>query len=171
MSQSAMTTVLELRPKAPELLAFGEKMRAVLARVQRIACSNHAVLIFGPSGSGKELIAHAVHAESDRREKPFLALNCAALSPTLVESELFGHVKGAFTGAIDHKEGAFEACRDGTLFLDEIGELPLELQPKLLRVLETGAVRKIGGTREVPMNTRIVAATNRDLGALAQQGL
>jgi DNA-binding NtrC family response regulator len=146
-------------------------MRTVLARIRRVAPTDFPVLISGPSGSGKELVAHAIHTESPRAAGPLLAINCGALNTTLIEGELFGHVKGAFTGANESKVGAFEACRNGTLFLDEIGELPLELQPKLLRVLETSAVRRIGGAKEEAVNTRIIAATHRNLLELVEQGL
>jgi DNA-binding NtrC family response regulator len=153
-----------------DLMAFSPNMRAVLNRIRRVARTEFPVLVTGPSGSGKELVAHAIHAESARRAGPFLAINCGALNASLVEAELFGHVRGAFTGAHEAKEGAFEACRGGTLFLDEIGELPLELQPKLLRVLEASAVRRIGASREEHVDTRIVAATHRNLLELVAAG-
>lgn len=145
-------------------------LRRVFALVERLAEAQEPVLIFGDSGSGKELVARALHDTSSRNRGPFLALNCGALTHTLIESELFGHVKGTFTGATSDKPGAFEAASNGTLFLDEIGELPFDLQPKLLRVLESSAVRRVGGTEEVPVKTRIVAATHRNLEALVEQG-
>jgi DNA-binding NtrC family response regulator len=144
-------------------------MQQVFDQIPRAARSDEPVLVHGESGSGKELVARAIHAESGR-SGPFLALNCGALNPTLVESELFGHVKGAFTGAGADRKGAFEACAGGTLFLDEIGELPLDLQPKLLRVLESSAVRRIGDTVERPVDVRIVAATHRNLEEAVRQG-
>jgi len=152
------------------MIAESPGMRRVCDLINRLANAKDAVLVTGESGSGKELVARALHESSRRRSKPFLALNCGALSSTLIESELFGHVKGAFTGAETDKEGAFEATDGGTLFLDEIGELPLELQPKLLRVLESSCVRRIGGLREIPVDTRVVAATHRNLEDLVALG-
>ena len=152
------------------MIATSEEMHRVFALVRRFADASEPVLIGGESGSGKELIARALHDESKRADGPYLALNCGALNPTLVESELFGHEKAAFTGADSAKQGAFEATSGGTLFLDEIGELPLDLQPKLLRVLETRSVRPLGGTKEIPVDTRIVAATHRNLEELVEDG-
>ena len=145
-------------------------IRRVFELVDRLAEAKEPVLIFGDSGSGKELVARALHDASSRKRGPFLALNCGALTHTLIESELFGHVKGTFTGATSDKPGAFEAASKGTLFLDEIGELPLDLQPKLLRVLESSTVRRVGGTQEIGVKTRIVAATHRNLEALVDRG-
>ncbi len=142
----------------------------VFELAKRLAGSREPVLVLGDSGCGKELVARALHEESARSAGPFLALNCGALTSALIEGELFGHVKGAFTGALADKPGAFEATDGGTLFLDEIGEFPLELQPKLLRVLESGSVRRVGGTKEKPVSTRIVAATHRNLEDLVQSG-
>lgn len=152
------------------LLAWSASMKNAFDRIRRIAPTDLPVMIEGPSGTGKELAARAVHDASPRAAAPFLALNCGALSATIIEAELFGHVKGSFTGAMADKKGAFEACDGGTLFLDEIGELPLELQPKLLRVLETMTIRKVGDVREIPVNVRIVAATHRDLADLVAEG-
>ena len=121
------------------------------------------MLIEGESGSGKELVAASLHRLSPRASQPYLALNCAAIAPTLVEPTLFGYVKGAFTGAIGNKAGYFEDAQDGTLFLDEIGELPLELQAKLLRVLENGEYQRVGETQRRTARARVIAATNRDL--------
>jgi DNA-binding NtrC family response regulator len=160
-------------PEAPEavpgMLGRSRVMQEVFDRVPRLAGSTEPVLVTGESGTGKELVARGLH-EASGRSGPFLALNCGALSATLVESELFGHVKGAFTGAIADRKGAFEATRGGTLFLDEVGELPLELQPKLLRTLETRTVRPVGGTAEVPVDVRIIAATHRNLDAQVRRG-
>ena len=157
----------ESDPDEPPMQRFGllgesPAVRDLLERLPRLAASTEPVLVTGESGTGKELVARALHEASGRRG-PFLALNCGALSEALVESELFGHAKGAFTGAVSDRKGAFEATRGGTLFLDEVGELPKALQPKLLRALETSSVRPVGGTREIPVDVRIVAATHRDL--------
>ncbi|MBC8084914.1 MAG: sigma-54-dependent Fis family transcriptional regulator [Hymenobacter sp.] len=136
----------------------------------RVAPTDSTVLLEGPTGSGKELFAQAIHAASPRRTKPFVAVNCSAFPKDLLESELFGYRKGAFTGALADKRGLMEEASGGTLFLDEIGELPLELQAKLLRVLETQRFTKIGDTRPVTVNVRIVAATNRNLRQEADEG-
>jgi DNA-binding NtrC family response regulator len=143
-------------------------MRALFERIARVALSPAPVLVTGESGTGKELVATAVHRASGRRE--LLAVNCGAIPDQLLESELFGHVKGAFTGAAGDKRGLFQAADGGTLFLDEIGELPLSLQPKLLRVLETGEVRRVGEVQSRRYDVRIVAATNRDLAAEVEEG-
>ncbi len=152
------------------MVALSTSMHAVFARTQKLAMVQAAVLVHGPSGAGKELVARALHDMSPRRERPYLPLNCGALHAALIESELFGHEKGAFTGADVQKKGAFEATSGGTLFLDEIGELPLDLQPKLLRVLENGTIRRVGGTAEIPVDVRIVAATHRRLEELVKSG-
>ncbi|MGQ0506242.1 MAG: sigma 54-interacting transcriptional regulator [Myxococcaceae bacterium] len=138
--------------------------------IDRVAPSSAAVAIFGESGTGKELVAKAIHARSTRVEKPFIPVNCAAISKDLIESELFGHEKGAFTGAMNARKGAFEEADGGTLFLDEIGELPLDLQAKLLRALESGEIKRVGAPRPIHVDVRIVAATNRDLLADARTG-
>ena len=138
-------------------------MEAVISLVRRAANSSASVLITGETGTGKELIARALHNESPRREQPFLAINCSAIAAGLLESELFGHARGAFTGADRAREGLFGAADGGTLFLDEIGDMPLELQPKLLRVLQEGEVRRVGENKSRPVNVRILAATAADL--------
>jgi DNA-binding NtrC family response regulator len=138
-------------------------MRDVCARIKRIAPTPSTVLIHGESGTGKELAARALHRMSLRSGGPFVPINCAAIAEELIESELFGHVKGAFTGAATGREGLFYYARGGTLFLDEISELPLPLQAKLLRVLEERRVRPVGSEQEVPVDVRVVAATNRNL--------
>jgi transcriptional regulator with PAS, ATPase and Fis domain len=145
-------------------------MREVYANIQKVAQTNSTVLIYGKSGTGKELVSRALHNCSERSEEPFVAINCAALPETLLESELFGYVKGAFTGANKYKEGLFESADGGTLFLDEISSLPLQLQSKLLRVLEERKVRPIGATESIPVDVRIVVATNEPLEEKVQEG-
>ena len=145
------------------ILGRGAAMDRVRALVQRVASAPASVLVTGESGTGKEVIARALHRESDRQAKPFVVVNCGALPEALMESELFGHEKGAFTGANSAKEGLFRAAQGGTIFLDEIGELPLPLQVKLLRVLQERSVRPVGGAKELPIDARVVAATNREL--------
>jgi DNA-binding NtrC family response regulator len=140
-----------------------EAMTRLMTLVARVADSASSVLVTGETGTGKELVARALHAEGNRRGGPFVAVNCAAISSSLMESELFGHVKGAFTGADREKQGLFAAADGGTLFLDEIGELPLDLQPKLLRVLQEGEIRRVGETRPRKVDVRMLAATARDL--------
>ena len=152
------------------MLAASKSMKDVFRKTERFAASREPVVVIGASGTGKEGIARALHESSPRSAGPYLALNCGALATGLIETELFGHVKGAFTGATEDRKGAFEATSGGTLFLDEVGELPFELQPKLLRALEVGAIRPVGGTKEVPVDTRIVAATHRDLEELVARG-
>jgi transcriptional regulator with PAS, ATPase and Fis domain len=141
-------------------------MNDVMAVVERLALTDVTVTLIGETGSGKDVLAHLIHDESPRVGKPFVVFDCGAVPPTLVESELFGHERGAFTGAHNEHPGAFERAIGGTLFLDEIGELPLELQPRLLRVLDNRLVRRVGGTRDRKVDVRVVAATNRDLRAL-----
>jgi DNA-binding NtrC family response regulator len=147
----------------PNVITASPKMSAVLEMIEQVAESEAGVLITGESGTGKDLLARALHFSSTRREGPFIPINCAAIPENLIESELFGYVKGAFTDARQSKTGLFAAAHGGTLFLDEIGEMPLTLQPKLLRTLEDKRVRALGATEETPVNVRIVAATNSDL--------
>ncbi|MCA9633777.1 MAG: sigma 54-dependent Fis family transcriptional regulator [Myxococcales bacterium] len=144
---------------------FGQNaaMRRVMAKVQRVARANVPVLVIGESGTGKELVARALHDESERSDGPFVTVDCGALAPNLVASELFGHERGAFTGADRQHIGAFERANGGTLFLDEIGELPLDLQPQLLGALERRRFHRVGGRQEVSVDVRVVCATNRDL--------
>ncbi|NQZ18514.1 MAG: sigma 54-interacting transcriptional regulator [Bdellovibrionales bacterium] len=134
-----------------------------LQRIPAIANTDFTVLVIGPSGSGKELISRWIHDNSPRQEGPYITINCSALSESLIESELFGHVRGAFTGATEDRKGAFEAARGGTLFLDEIGDLPLSLQPKLLRALENNEIRPVGSDRTIKTDVRIVAATHKNI--------
>jgi DNA-binding NtrC family response regulator len=145
-------------------------MEKVLALVARVAVASSPVLITGETGTGKELVARELHTQSRRRGEPFVAVNCGAIAPGVMESELFGHARGAFTGAVQQKAGLFEEASGGTLFLDEIGELPMELQPKLLRVLQEGEVRRVGETRSRRVDVRILAATARDLRTEAAEG-
>jgi len=145
-----------------QIVHLSDKMKRILQTVKAVAKADSPVLICGETGTGKELIARAVHSESGRKG-PFLAINCSAISPGLLESELFGHTRGAFTGADREKQGLFSVASTGTLFLDEIAELPLELQPKLLRVLQEGEIRKVGSTRSEKIRTRMVAAAGTNL--------
>src|SRR5713101_5205526 len=150
----------------PGLVTGSARMAQVLDLVRRVAPTDATVLIHGESGAGKELIAKAIHHASQRARRPFVAINCAALPETLLESELFGHVKGAFTGAATNKKGLFEEAHGGTLLLDEIGEMPPSLQAKLLRTLQSGEVRPVGSTQAITIDARVVAATNRDLAQM-----
>lgn len=145
------------------LVGGSEPMRRLYAKIQRVAPTDLTVLVQGETGSGKELVARAIHDLSPRVSKPFVALNCGAISQNLIESELFGHERGAFTGATGRHLGAFEQAQGGTLFLDELGELPLTLQPKLLRVLESQTLRRVGGGEDIRVGVRVVAATHRNL--------
>lgn len=135
----------------------------ILSEIERVGRSDLPVLIEGETGCGKELVSRGIHRVSGRRNRPFVVVNCGAISPDLIESELFGHEKGSFTGATAQRKGAFEIAHGGTLFLDEIGELPLPLQPKLLRVLEQKEIKRVGGNETIPVDVRVVAATNRNL--------
>lgn len=152
------------------LIGKSPPMRKLYQQIGQIAATNAAVLVSGESGTGKELVAQTLHDLSPRRDGNFLALNCAAISPTLMESELFGHEKGAFTSAVDRHLGCFEQADGGTLFLDEITEMALEVQPKFLRVLEEGQIRRIGGTKNIQVSVRVVAATNRQPLAAVKDG-
>ncbi|HEY8211191.1 MAG TPA: sigma 54-interacting transcriptional regulator [Myxococcaceae bacterium] len=145
-------------------------MRAAFALLERAAASEATVLLGGETGTGKEIAAESVHRESPRRDGPFIVVDCGAIPASLIESELFGHVKGAFTGAQSSRQGAFEAAAGGTLFLDEVGELPLEMQPKLLRALERREIKRVGENKHVPIDVRVIAATHRDLREEINEG-
>jgi two-component system NtrC family response regulator len=158
------------RDRLVDLIGRSAAMRKLFDRVERLAPTSATILLSGESGTGKELAARALHQLSTRSERPFVAVNCAAIPEGLIESEFFGVERGAYTGADRTRPGRFEAANGGTLFLDEIGELPLSLQPKLLRVLQDGLVQRVGGNRETSVDVRVVAASNRDLGTDVAEG-
>ena len=153
-----------------DLLGRSPRMRELFADLARIAATDVTLLIEGETGSGKELVAESVHRVSQRSEAPFVVFDCSSVAPNLVESELFGHERGSFTGAVGTRAGVFEQADGGTIFLDELGELQKELQPKLLRVLERREVRRLGGQRTIPVDVRVISATNRNLAAEVQRG-
>ena len=157
-------------PSIEGIVATSPNMTAVLDLVDRIRASDATVLVTGESGTGKELVARAIHAGGPRAGRPFVAVNCAAVPETLLESELFGHVRGAFTDARTNEPGLFVAAQGGTIFLDEIGDLPLAVQPKLLRVLQERRIRPVGGSAERAVDVRVIAATNRDLETAVEEG-
>ena len=154
----------------PRIIGESDVVKRAVAETQRVAQTEATVLLLGESGTGKELFARAVHHLSSRRDKPFVAINCAAIPETLIENELFGHERGAFTGASDRRQGKFELASGGTVFLDEIGELPLAVQGKLLRAIEEKMIDRIGGRAPVAVDVRVVAATNKDLKAAVDHG-
>jgi transcriptional regulator with GAF, ATPase, and Fis domain len=156
--------------RLPELIGDSDRMLEVSRRIRLVAKRKTTVLIQGPTGTGKELVAHAVHRLSPRADRPFIALNCAAIPEALLEAELFGHARGAFTGAVQRRTGRIEAAQGGTLFLDEIGEMPLALQSKVLRFLESGELQRVGENEPVQVDVRIVAATHQSLARRAQEG-
>jgi len=162
----------ELRQRVgkQDIIFTGEAMRKVMAQAERVAASETRVCILGETGTGKELVARTLHERSPRSNGPFVTLNCAAVPAELVESELFGHEKGAFTGAATRHAGKFEQAERGTLFLDEIGDMPLAMQAKLLRVLEQNEIERVGGERPVPVDVRVIVATHRRLESLVQEG-
>ena len=161
---------LKSRHEFSSILGQSDAMQQVFATIQTIAGTNSTVLVSGESGTGKELVARAVHFNSLRRDRPFVALNCGAVPETLLESELFGHMRGAFTGAQANKKGLVEAAEGGTIFLDEIGEMAPSMQVKLLRVLQDRRYRRLGGTEEVQADVRVIAATNQDLPKMVAEG-
>ncbi|HEX2279213.1 MAG TPA: sigma-54 dependent transcriptional regulator [Candidatus Tectomicrobia bacterium] len=158
------------RYSLPGIIGHSKEMQQALDLVMRVAPTDATILIQGESGTGKEVIAKAIHHTSPRAQHAFVAVNCGALPEPLLESEIFGHVKGAFTGATVHKKGLFEDAHGGTFFLDEIGDMPLSLQVKFLRVLQEGEIRRVGSNQATTVDVRVLAATNRDLGQLMQQG-
>jgi formate hydrogenlyase transcriptional activator len=155
--------------KFEEIIGKSASLRSVLSQIETVAPTDSTVLIYGDTGTGKELVARALHNLSSRAGNAFVKLNCAAIPTGLLESELFGHERGAFTGAISQRIGRFELAHNGTVFLDEIGEIPLELQPKLLRVLQEREFERLGGTRTIRSDARLIAATNRDLSAMVDE--
>ena len=169
--QRMVSTALleELRPDQ-RIIGRSAPMRALFKEIDTVASSDLTVLIAGETGTGKELVAHAIHRGSYRRDRPLISVNCAALPESLVESELFGHVAGAFSGALSNRRGKFEIADGGTLLLDEIGELPMTVQPKLLRALQSGEIQRVGSDEHIKVNVRIVAATNRDLAEDVRAG-
>ena len=167
---SALRKTLKQRFSTTNLIGDSPALRAVIDVIERVADADVPVLVTGETGTGKGIVARALHAESARHGAAFVPVNCGALPEALLESELFGHLRGAFTGASSDRQGLFAEADGGTIFLDEIGEMPLSLQTKLLHVLESGSVRPVGATRERPVNARVVAATNRDLRDAAREG-
>jgi transcriptional regulator with PAS, ATPase and Fis domain len=163
LGREPVTLPFSTRTRFGSAIAHSEAMRHVFRVLELAAAKDVTVLLEGESGTGKEVLASSLHEESPRRDGPFVIVDCGAIAPNLVESELFGHERGAFTGAVATHIGAFERAHRGTIFLDEIGELPLEAQPKLLRALEARAVRRVGGREQIPFDVRVVAATNRRL--------
>jgi transcriptional regulator with GAF, ATPase, and Fis domain len=161
---------LSLRSSFGELLGQSSQMRQIFAILERVASADSTVLLEGESGTGKELAAHSIHEHSSRREQPFMVIDCGAIPANLLESELFGHERGAFTGAHATRKGALEEADGGTVFLDEVTELPLDLQPKLLRFLERRQIKRVGASRHSTIDVRVVAATNRSLSAEVEAG-
>jgi formate hydrogenlyase transcriptional activator len=153
-----------------DIVGSSEALSKVLHQVARVASSDSTVLILGETGTGKELIARAIHKRSKRADRAFIAVNCAAIPPSLIASELFGHERGAFTGATQRRVGRFEAANGGTIFLDEIGDLPQEIQVVLLRVLQEREIERVGGNKPIPVDVRVLAATHHDLNALVAEG-
>src|SRR5258708_5194725 len=153
-----------------DIVGYSEQLRKVLRQVAKVASCDCTVLILGETGTGKELIARAIHKRSKRAERAFIAVNCAAIPPSLIASELFGHEKGAFTGATQRRLGRFEAANGGTVFLDEVGDLPSDVQIALLRVLQEREIERVGSNGPIPVDIRVLAATNRDLKAAIANG-
>ncbi|MCA9212486.1 MAG: sigma-54-dependent Fis family transcriptional regulator [Planctomycetales bacterium] len=167
---AALQLQLTQKHRLEDMIGASPVMRSLYEKIRLVADTRSTVLITGESGTGKELVARSIHHLSPRKEETFIPVNCAAIPDSLVESELFGHEKGAFTGATDRKLGFFEAARKGTLFIDELGELPIGLKPKLLRAIESRKILRVGSTQEQPVDIRLVAATNRDLAKEVHEG-
>src|SRR5262245_24142902 len=153
-----------------EMVGRSRAMREIFGLIERIGTTDATVLIEGETGTGKDMVARTLHTLSKRRDAPFIVVDCGAVAGTLIESELFGHEKGAFTGAVTARQGAFELASGGTVFLDELGELSLDLQPKLLRVLEQRELRRVGGSKTVKVDLRVIAATRKDLRSEVEKG-
>jgi two-component system response regulator HydG len=162
---------LRSRPGFGGLIGMSPRMQRVYKLIQKVAQHTYPVLILGESGTGKELVARSIHFSGPRKNKPFAPVDCSSLVPTLIESELFGYVKGAFTGAQHTKQGLFEAAGEGTLFLDEIGDLPIDLQAKLLRALQEREIKPVGSNERIGIRARVIAATNRDLESAIRTGI
>src|SRR6202035_997843 len=160
---------INLENRFEDIVGESSGLKQVLRQIETVAPTDATALIQGETGTGKELLARAIHRLSPRHDRTFIKLNCAAIPAGLLESELFGHEKGAFTGAIARKMGRLELAHEGTLFLDEVGEMPIDLQPKLLRALQEREIERLGGTRPIPVNVRLIAATNRDLGQMVAE--
>ena len=165
-----LRTVLETTPFFDGIIGKGKAMQDVYALMERAAESDITVLLQGESGTGKELVSRLIHLNSPRKQGPFVAVNCAAIPETLIESELFGHERGAFTGAATRRTGQFERAQAGTVLLDEIGDMSMTLQAKLLRVLQEREIQRVGGTATIPVDIRVIAATNRDLESAVNAG-
>jgi len=168
--KNALLTRLGRQNITETIVGVDSGLRHVMERVELVARTDIPVLIFGETGSGKEVIARAIHSRSERSAGPFLRVNCGAIAPELIDSELFGHERGSFTGAVSSRKGWFERANDGTLFLDEIGELPLAAQVRLLRILQDGLFERVGGQRQLHVDVRVIAATNRNLRAMVSEG-
>lgn len=167
---ASLTSGLSSTPGEPEIIGQSLKVRQILDQVEMVAPTDCAVLLQGETGTGKEVFAEVLHNRSLRRNRPLVRINCAAIPSGLLESELFGHERGAFTGALAQRQGRFEMADQGTLFLDEVGDMPLDLQPKLLRVLQEQQFERLGGTRSVRTNARVIAATHHNLEQMAEEG-
>ena len=170
MQNEMLASALRASRARHGIIGTSPALVAALAQIEKVSAATASVLLLGASGTGKELFARALHLDGPRRDKPFIKVNCAAIPEPLFESELFGHEKGAFTGAVASRTGLFEQARGGTIFLDEIGEMPLQMQTKLLRALQEGRVTRVGGLREIDVDMRVVSATNRDLAADVVRG-
>ena len=157
-------------PHYHHMIGLSDEMRSVYAKIDKVAPTDYPVLITGKSGTGKELVARAIHDKSESSDQSLVIVNCGAIAPTLIQSEFFGHEKGSFTSADKHRKGHFEAAHQGTIFLDEIGELPLEMQANLLRVVEERVIRRVGGSRDIQNHVRVIAATNRNLSEAVSEG-